>query len=101
MDNQNNTNQSNENDKNQNGNNQYNNNQNSNNQYGNNGYYNNGNGPRRLTKSRDHMITGVCGGIAEYLNADVTVIRIVTILFAFSGAGLIAYIVAAIIMPEK
>lgn len=47
-------------------------------------------------------VCGVCQGIAEYLNADVTVVRLVTILIAlFCGSGIIAYIVCAIVMPEK
>lgn len=47
-------------------------------------------------------ICGVCQGIAEYLNADVTVVRLVTVLIAlFCGSGVIAYIVCAVIMPEK
>jgi len=101
--NQNNANQNNANQGYENGNYQNGNYQNGNYQNGNyqNGNYQNGNGYRRLTKSRERIISGVCGGIAEYFNADVTIIRIVTVLFAFSGAGLIAYIVAAIIMPEK
>lgn len=47
-------------------------------------------------------VCGVCQGIAEYLNADVTVVRIVTVLIAmFCGSGIIAYIICAIVMPEK
>lgn len=47
-------------------------------------------------------VCGVCQGIAEYLNADVTVVRLVTVLIAlFCGSGIIAYIVCAIVMPEK
>ncbi len=47
-------------------------------------------------------ICGVCQGIAEYLNADVTVVRLITVLIAlFCGSGVIAYIVCAIVMPEK
>lgn len=56
---------------------------------------------KKLYKSRsDRMITGVCGGIAEYLNLDATVIRLLFAIFAFFGAGLLVYIAAAIIMPE-
>lgn len=47
-------------------------------------------------------ICGVCQGIAEYLNADVTLVRLITVLIAlFCGSGVIAYIVCAIVMPEK
>lgn len=56
---------------------------------------------KKLKKSaRDRKICGVCGGIAEYLNVDSTVIRLLAVLLLCTGSGLIAYIVAAIIMPE-
>ncbi len=57
---------------------------------------------KKLTKSAiDRKICGVCGGIAEYLNVDSTVIRLLTVLLiCTAGCGLIAYIAAAIIMPE-
>lgn len=48
------------------------------------------------------MICGVCQGLSEYLNIDVTVVRLLFVLLGFaSGAGLIIYIAAAIIMPDK
>jgi len=48
------------------------------------------------------MIGGVCGGIAEYFNLDVTVVRIGMVLLAvLGGYGIIAYIVALILMPPK
>lgn len=55
----------------------------------------------RLERSRqDRMIAGVCGGVAEYLQVEVTWIRLVfAILAVFGGLGLIAYIVLVIIMP--
>lgn len=47
-------------------------------------------------------IDGVCGGIAEYFSMDPTLVRIAWIIFtAFAGTGIIAYIIAAIIMPRK
>lgn len=60
------------------------------------------NNDKKLTKSAsDRMICGVCGGIAEYFNVDPTVIRILWAIFtAVGGSGILAYIVAAIIMPE-
>ena len=51
--------------------------------------------------STDKKFAGVCGGIAEYLNIDATLIRIVWALIALSGAGILAYIVCAFIIPEK
>lgn len=48
------------------------------------------------------MLCGVCGGLAEYLNLDPTVVRLLTVLLScMAGGGIIAYIVAAIIMPVK
>ena len=47
------------------------------------------------------MVAGVCGGIAEYFNIDPTIVRLACVLTSFMGCGLLAYIVAIIIMPEK
>ena len=45
---------------------------------------------------------GVCGGIAEYFDIDPTLVRLAWILFtACAGCGIIAYIIAAIVMPRK
>lgn len=59
--------------------------------------------PKRLYRSRiDRRIAGVCGGIAQYINLDVTIVRLLWILFCLAGgSGLIAYIAAAIIIPEE
>ena len=59
---------------------------------------------RRLTKSDDRRICGVCGGIANYLNVDPTVVRLLTASFTLlSGVffGLFVYMIAAIIIPNK
>ena len=58
---------------------------------------------KRLYKSENKMICGVCAGIAEYFNIDPTLVRLITVflLFAGVGSGLISYIVAAVIIPEK
>ena len=58
---------------------------------------------RRLYRSRtDRMISGVCGGLGEYLNIDPTVVRL---LFALSlligGTGLLVYVVMLIVVPEE
>lgn len=57
---------------------------------------------KKLHKSAtDRKLAGVCGGVAEYLDVDPTVIRVIwAIGSAFAGAGVIAYIACAIIMPE-
>jgi len=56
---------------------------------------------KRLCKSRKNkMIDGVCGGIAEYFNIDATIVRIVAVIIAFiNGLGVIAYIIACVVMP--
>ena len=52
--------------------------------------------------NENKMIAGVCAGFAEYFNVDVTGIRLALVIFCLmGGSGLIAYIIAAIIMPEK
>ena len=53
----------------------------------------------RNTKNK--MIAGVCSGLAEYLNIDPTIVRLIWALIALGGAGIIAYLIAAIIIPEK
>jgi phage shock protein PspC (stress-responsive transcriptional regulator) len=58
---------------------------------------------RKLTKKRNGMFGGVCIGIADYLQIDVTVVRLlwaVGTLFTV-GLGLLAYIAAACIMPYE
>ena len=57
---------------------------------------------KKLTKSAtNRMICGVCAGIGEYLGVDPTVIRLLWVLLTFfGGSGIIAYIIAAIIIPE-
>lgn len=56
----------------------------------------------RLCKSRNKMIAGVCGGIAEYFSIDPTLIRLAWVLFcALGGSGVLAYIIAAIVIPEQ
>ena len=57
---------------------------------------------KRLYRSREsRMLCGVCGGIAEYFNIDPTLIRLLFVLFGLSGSGILAYIIAAIIMPDS
>ncbi len=59
--------------------------------------------PKRLYRSRvNRMISGVCGGLGEYLNMDPVVIRIIFILLAlFGGGGIILYIIGIIVIPES
>ena len=56
---------------------------------------------RRLTRSReDRMLGGVCGGLGRYLGIDPTVVRIVAVALILSGVGVIAYIIAWVVIPE-
>ena len=51
---------------------------------------------------RVRKVAGVCGGIAEYINVDPTVVRLLWILLIFCAAsGILAYLIAAIIMPSE
>ena len=55
---------------------------------------------KRLYRSvTNRKICGVCGGLGEYFGVDPTVVRLIWVLIACSGTGLIAYIIAAVIMP--
>ena len=57
---------------------------------------------KRLYRSREsRMLCGVCGGIAEYFNIDPTLIRLLFVLFGLSGSGILAYIIAAFIIPAS
>lgn len=47
------------------------------------------------------MVCGVCAGVAEYFNLDPTVVRLAWALFCCVGGGILAYLIAAIIMPVK
>ena len=57
---------------------------------------------KRLYKSRTNKtISGVCGGIAEYFNIDPSLVRLGWIIFSImGGSGIIAYIIAAIVIPQ-
>lgn len=58
---------------------------------------------KKLTKSRtDKKLFGVCGGLAKYLDCDPTIVRLITAFLVCAwGAGLFAYIVGAIVMPNE
>ena len=53
----------------------------------------------RVTEGK--VLAGVCGGIAEYFELDPTVIRVIWALLAASGTGILAYIICALIIPQK
>ncbi|MBO7583495.1 MAG: PspC domain-containing protein [Treponema sp.] len=55
---------------------------------------------KKLKKSNNKIICGVCGGIADYFNIDATIVRILlVILSCLWGSGIIIYIAAALVMP--
>ena len=58
--------------------------------------------PKRLVRSTSNrVIGGVCGGVADYLNMDVTLVRILTVLISlFTGVPVILYVIALFIVPE-
>ena len=59
--------------------------------------------PRRLRKSKNRMIAGVCGGIADWLGWDPTLVRVLYVLISiFSAAfpGILVYIILWIVMPN-
>ena len=59
---------------------------------------------KTLTRSKsDRMIAGVCAGLADYLNIDPTVVRLLFVLgFFLAGPGIIiAYLIMAIVTPEQ
>lgn len=58
---------------------------------------------RKLYRSRsDRMVAGIAGGLAEYLNIDSTIVRLLFVFFALAGGpGLIVYIVMLLVVPEE
>lgn len=56
---------------------------------------------KKLTLSNDKKLAGVCGGFAEYFGIDPTVVRIIWLAFILAaGFGLLAYIIAWLVMPK-
>ena len=56
---------------------------------------------RLYRSSTNYMICGVCGGIGEYFNIDPTLVRLAWVIFSFmGGSGILAYIIASIIIPK-
>ena len=47
------------------------------------------------------MISGVCAGIADYFDVDISIVRIVWALLGFTGAGILLYFIAAVVLPDK
>jgi phage shock protein C len=59
--------------------------------------------PRRLRKSRNRVLAGVCGGIAEWLGWDPTLVRVLYVLvsiFSVAFPGILVYIILWLVMPQ-
>ena len=58
---------------------------------------------KKLTRSlTDKKIAGVCGGLAEYMDMDPTLVRLVWVMLAiFAGWGVLGYLIAWIVLPEQ
>jgi phage shock protein C len=57
---------------------------------------------KRLTRSRNKMIAGVCAGLAEYFDLDPTLVRVLYVLISILSAafpGIIVYIILMFILP--
>jgi len=58
---------------------------------------------KKLTKSENKVLAGVCAGLAEYMGMDITVMRILYALLTFCSAafpGVLLYLIMALVMPE-
>ena len=56
---------------------------------------------KKLSRSNNKMIGGVCAGIAEYLGLEPTIVRIVWVLLLFfAGFGILLYLILWIVMPK-
>ena len=58
---------------------------------------------KRLYRSPNHIVAGVCGGIAEYFELDPTLIRVVYVilsLFSVAFPGVLLYIILMILIPN-
>ena len=56
---------------------------------------------KKLYKSNNRMLCGVCAGVAEYLGIDPTIVRLVWAALALTGSGILLYIIAALVLPEN
>jgi phage shock protein PspC (stress-responsive transcriptional regulator) len=60
-------------------------------------------GKKRLYRARDgRIVAGVCAGLADYFGVDPTLVRLVfAVVTIFGGAGVLAYLLAWIVIPEQ
>ena len=62
---------------------------------------NGGSGTKKLVRSRKgRMVAGICAGAADYFGVDVTLVRVIVAVIT-GGAGVLAYLVAWVIIPEE
>jgi len=60
-----------------------------------------GNG-RLYRSSKNKVLFGVCGGLGEYFNIDPTLVRLLWVIFSLLyGIGLLAYLIAIVIIPQE
>ncbi|NLL46971.1 MAG: PspC domain-containing protein [Firmicutes bacterium] len=56
---------------------------------------------KRIFRSREKKIAGVCGGLAEYFNIDPTIVRLIWLILVLAyGTGIAAYFIAWLVIPE-
>ncbi|MCY4061348.1 MAG: PspC domain-containing protein [Chloroflexi bacterium] len=58
---------------------------------------------KRLYRSRkERQLAGVCGGVADYLGVDPTLVRLLWVIFAIAGGpGVLLYLIMAAVVPEE
>ena len=57
---------------------------------------------KKLKKSKDKKLFGVCGGLAEYFDMDPTLVRVIVGVAGICwGVGIVAYIILALVMPNE
>jgi phage shock protein C len=60
-----------------------------------------GNEKRLCRSNSQRMLAGVCGGVAEYLGWDVTIVRVLWIILTLAGgSGVLLYIILWLVMPQ-
>ena len=57
------------------------------------------NGKKLYRNTENKMLAGVCSGIADYFDIDPTLVRLAWVVLGFMGGGLLAYIIASIVIP--
>lgn len=56
---------------------------------------------KKLKRSNNKVLAGVCGGLAEYLGMDATIVRVIyALLVLFGGVGILLYLILALLMPK-